>query len=195
MLGVVAGVCIAVLVLSGIGRRAPGAAVTKKTEGCQVSVLLIGTEGSPMAAAVDAATGGLGFGHVAWDACEHVSGVPYGIDCRPGYGVHRRPLAEILDGASFVRVTLPLVAGREAYGCARSRVGEVYDGLAYFTTTAAGRRRGTICSEMVYDCLPESLRSTIPVPTSRPLAPSDIARAWGIRGPGSPHVILDERVK
>lgn len=117
--------------------------------------------------------------------------MPVGIDCRPGHGVHRRPLEDIISGRRHVRIVLPLAEGREAYGCARARLGESYDGLGLFFTAGGGRRRGTICSELVYECLPERLRRSIAVPPGRPVAPNDIAAAFGVRSPDSADVHLE----
>ncbi len=181
------GFLAAVLVAASVGRRQPVQSADVRPD-CAVSILLIERDGLALSNAIDASSGALGFSHVAWDACESIDGEPVGIDCRPGYGVHRRPLADILKGRRHVRIFLPLLEGREAYGCARSRVGESYDGLALFTTSGGGRRRGTICSELIWECLPESLRDRIPPPEGRPVAPNDIAQAFGITGPNSKDV-------
>ena len=181
------GFMAAVLAATSIGRRQPVQTADVRRD-CAVSILLIERDGLALSRAVDQASGAIGFSHVAWDACESIDGEPVGIDCRPGYGVHRRPLADILKGRRHVRIFLPFIEGREAYGCARSRVGESYDGLAFFVTSGGGRRRGTICSELIWECLPQSLRERVPIPDGRPVAPNDIAAAFGIRGPNSKNV-------
>jgi hypothetical protein len=176
--GVLVGVCLAFVANASVGRR-PGLTTAKVRPGCAVSILLIRASQEPSSQAIDAATGRRGFSHAAWDACESVDGVPVGIDCRPGHGVHRRPLAEITAGRQYARVVLPLDAGREAYGCARARVGQPYDGIALAMRTGS-KRRGTICSELVWECLPESLRARVDMPRNRPVSPNDLARAFGV---------------
>ncbi len=188
--GVVIGVCVAALAVASVGRKPPVAQASVRPS-CSVSVLLIERDRVPLSRAIDLASGGLGFSHAAWDACEEVGGIPVGIDCRPGQGVHRRPLVDIVGSRRFVRVVLPLSEGREAYGCARARVGERYDGLAFFVNAPRARRRGTICSELVFDCLPESLRARVDFPAGRPVSPNDLARAFGVRGVDSPDVYLE----
>jgi len=185
--GALLGFTAAVLAAVSIGKQRPVASAVVRPD-CAVSILLIERDSLALSRGIDSASGGLGFSHVAWDACESIGGVPVGIDCRPGFGVHRRPIADILKGRRHVRIFLPLLDGKEAYGCARSRVGESYDGLSLFMTTGGGRRRGTICSELVWECLPEILRSQIPIPDGRPVAPNDIARAFGITGPNAKDV-------
>lgn len=187
--GVVVGMCLAALAVSAVGRRAQVRHASVRPA-CSVSILLLASDGITMSEAIDAASGGLGFSHAAWDACEEVDGVPVGIDCRPGHGVHRRPLSEIVGTRRCVRVVLPMLEGREAYGCARSRVGESYDGLALFQAYGSGRRRGTICSELVFECLPASLRARVPLPSARPIAPNDLASAFGVTAPTSKDVML-----
>lgn len=189
-LGVVIGLVVVAFVGSSVGRRPPASRASVRPA-CSVSILLLERAPLVLSQAVDSATGSLGFSHAAWDACEDVDGVPVGIDCRPGLGVHRRPLEDIVGERRHVRIVLPLTEGREAYGCARARVGEPYDGLSIFLTHAGGRRRGTICSELVFECLPESLRSRIEIPEGRPVAPNDIARAFGVASPSSPDVYLE----
>jgi len=181
------GFAAALLVAVSVGKQHP-VTDAQQRPGCAVSILLIASDDLALSSAIDSSSGGLGFSHAAWDACESVEGVPVGIDCRPGYGVHRRALSEIVGGRRHVRVFLPLLEGKEAYGCARSRVGESYDGLAFFVTTGGGRRRGTICSELIWECLPEAMRGLVPIPDGRPVAPNDIARAFGVAGPTSKDV-------
>ena len=188
--GVVIGLCVAAVALASVGRRSPAVAASVRPS-CSVSILLLERDRVPLSKAIDIASGGLGFSHAAWDACEDVDGVPVGIDCRPGQGVHRRPISDIVGKRRVVRVVLPLHEGREAYGCARARVGEAYDGLALFLAAENARRRGTLCSELVFDCLPSSLRARVSVPKGRPVAPNDLARAFGVRGPSSPDVYLE----
>jgi len=189
--GVIIGIFAALLAVGSIGRTSATARAQVRPS-CSVSILLLEADRIAMSKAIDTASGGLGCSHAAWDACESVDGVDVGIDCRPGKGVHRRPLADIVGARRHVRVFLPLLEGREAYGCARARVGEAYDGLALFLTSGGGRRRGTICSELVYECLPARLQARIPLPSDRPGSPNDIARAFGIANPSSPDVHLTE---
>lgn len=184
-----AGILAGAAIVEAVGQRRPGIKGThvERSPGCSVSILLLATSQKPHAIVADRSTGSRGFSHVAWDACESAGGVAYGIDCRPGHGVHRRPLEEIIDGRRAVRIYLPPHEGAEAYGCARGMVGVPYDGIALFRGPGSSRR-GTICSELIYECLPEALKARIRLPSGRPLSPNDIAAAFGVAGPHSPDV-------
>ena len=131
MFGFLAGAILTAAVMSQVDRRPRGTlAASRREDTCSVSVILIARKrGSVGGRIVDSATGNGGWTHAAWDACEQVSGVPYGIDCLPGHGVHRRPIADIIGGRAWARVELPLALGLEAYGCARAKVGAPYDAL------------------------------------------------------------------
>lgn len=172
--------------LAMIGTRRPGPEPAGERDGCEVSVLLVVTGPYAGSRLIDQLTGGLGFSHVAVDACEvDAAGVPLVIDCRPGMGVSRRPLSEATEGRGVVRARLPLVEGRELYGCLRGRVGLGFDGVGLVRSTAIGG--GLVCSGLVWECLPARLRARIPAPADRPVAPNDFARAWGAR-PGGPDI-------
>ena len=145
---------------------------------CGVSIVLFEVEGTE-SKLIDAATGGHGFSHVALDGCEaDDQGRPLLIDCRPGLGVARVPLDDY-GNRGRVRVWLPRCEGRELYGCARGRVGQPYDALGLIVPKT-GPVGGLVCSQLVYECLPAKLRQRVPPwPKSRPVAPNDLAQAFG----------------
>lgn len=176
------GLTLAVLTLArGSGQRGP--AVGEIRPACGVSIVLF--EANDLESRiVDAATGGLGYSHVAVDGCEaDEQGRPLLIDCRPGLGVARVLEAEYGDRRR-VRVWLPLCEGRELYGCVRGRVGQPYDVLG-LVVPKTGPVGGVVCSQLVYECLPTTLRGLIPGwPKERPVAPNDLARGLGAAADG-----------
>lgn len=170
------------------GRGSPGVAAEGVRPACGVSILLwepTSIEGR----IIDAATGGVGFSHVALDACEvDAEGTSLVIDCRPALGVTRVPLRDYGD-RGVTRVWLPLVPGRELYGCIRGRVGLPYDALGV-VLPKTGPVGGVVCSQLVFECMPPSLRKKVPPwPSSRPVAPNDLARGFG-SVPGGKDIVL-----
>jgi hypothetical protein len=109
--------------------------------------------------AINDATGGYGFSHVVLDAGEYDAETmePLVIDCRPGSGVHRRPLS-YYDGRGRVRVELPPTVGEGAYGYARAKIGQAFDslGMAFGSDSTA-----TYCSKLIWESLPQSYRGEI----------------------------------
>ncbi len=184
----VAATLVGLTLTRGSGEGVPATQVRPR---CGVSIVLFEPEG-PQSRIIDAATGGHGFSHVAIDGCEADElGRPLVIDCRPGTGVVRLPLANY-DGRARVRVWLPLCEGRELYGCVKGRLGLPYDALG-LVVPKSGPVGGFICSQLVYECLPASLRARVPAwPSGRPVAPNDIARALGAT-PGAGQINLEGR--
>lgn len=156
---------------------------------CGVSIVLFEADGAE-SRLIDAATGGDGFSHVAIDGCEtDARGRPLLIDYQPGLGVARVPVADYGDRGR-ARVWLPFCAGPELYGCVRGRVGQPYDALGLIVPKT-GPVGGVVCSQLVYECLPRSLCQRIPPwPRSRPVAPNDLARGFGVTVGGT-DVVLD----
>lgn len=153
-------------------------------EACDVSIVLVQSDGSAASKAIDAASGGLGWTHAALDSCEvDENGRHVGIDCRPGYGVARRPMADIVRGHPTARLRIPFPWGPELYGCVRGRLGLAYDVLG-LALGPGGRRSGLVCSQLIWECLPIPLRQRITVPRHRPVAPNDLARGFGVTAPG-----------
>lgn len=187
--GVLIGVGLTLAALT-LGRgRGAGAPVGALRPMCGVSIVLF-ERGDGEEVLIDLATGKHGFSHVAIDGCEaSKSGQPLIIDCKPGLGVARRPESDY-GQRRRVRVWLPLIEGREFYGCARGRVGQPYD-LIGLVLPNGGPADGYVCSQLVYECLPERLRERIPAwPSSRPVSPNDLARGLGaVRGGGD--VVLE----
>lgn len=181
------GITLAAL-LATRGGGDPGVPVATIRPACGVSIVLFEPD-SPESRLIDAATGSVGFSHSAIDGCESdAAGHPLFIDCRPGDGVSRVP-ASSYAGRPSVRVWLPLVAGRELYGCARGRVGLPYDTLG-LVVPKTGPVGGVICSQLIYDCMPTDLREQIPDwPRHRPVSPNDLARGFGAR-PGAEDITL-----
>lgn len=163
-------------IAEAVHARGPSAEASARAgPSCTISVLLFEPAGVS-GQIIDRTTGGRGFSHAAIDSCElGPRGEHLVIDCSPGRGVGRRPLAELGAGRPYVRVILPITAGAEVYGCARARIGQP------FTSEL-------VCSQLVWECLPASLRP--PKPQGRPVAPNDLAAAWGAR-PGSPPIYLE----
>ena len=180
------GSIVTIATLLAIGTRRPGLEAAGEREACDVSILLVVTGRNPASQLIDRLSGGLGYSHAALDACEHDDrGRPIGIDCRPGWGVVRRPLVEITEGRGVTRIRLPLVEGRELYGCVRALVGQRFDGLGLLRPSST--EGGLVCSGLIYRCLPARLKAQVQLPRGRPVAPNDLAAAWNAR-PGGPDV-------
>lgn len=177
--GAVVGVGLTLAVLTLARGSGQGLAVGGIRPACGVSIVLFEADDAE-GRLVDAATGGLGFSHVAVDGCEaDEQGRPLLIDCRPGLGVARVLEAEYGERRR-VRVWLPLCEGRELYGCVRGRVGQPYDTLG-LVVPKTGPVGGVVCSQLVYECLPTALREQVPAwPKGRPVAPNDLGRGFGI---------------
>lgn len=135
----------------------------------QVAIVLLKSDGSAIADAIDRASGGAGFSHVYVDA-GHAGVV---LDYRPGAGVHWAA-RETYDGREQARVELVGRAGEQLLGCVRARLGDPFDaaGLLVGTDSLAN------CSGLVYGCLPLELRSQLGG-SGRPVAPNDLARLFG----------------
>ncbi|MCX4239643.1 hypothetical protein [Paraliomyxa miuraensis] len=176
--GTVVGVGLTLAVLTLARGSGQGAAVGAIRPACGVSIVLFEPDGVE-STLLDKATGGHGFSHVALDGCEaDDQGRALLIDCRPGLGVARVLESEYGDRGR-VRVWLPLCEGRELYGCVRGRVGQPYDALGLIVPKE-GPVCGLVCSQLVYECLPQALRGRVPAwPKGRPAAPNDLARGFG----------------
>ena len=189
LVGIVMGIGATVAALAALrGQGSPGAEVDGVRPSCGVSILLW-EPASVEGRSIDAVTGGVGFSHVALDACEVDSqGASLVIDCRPAVGVTRIPLYDYGERKP-TRVWLPLMAGRELYGCVRGRIGLPYDALG-LVLPKTGPVGGVVCSQLVFECMPDSLRKKVPPwPPSRPVAPNDLARGFGAV-PGGEDIVL-----
>ena len=189
LVGVMMGVGATVAALAALrGQGSPGAEVGGVRPSCGVS-LVLWEPASIEGRIIDAATGGIGFSHVVLDACEVDSqGASLVIDCRPAVGVTRIPLYDYGERKP-TRVWLPLMAGRELYGCVRGRIGLPYDALG-LVLPKTGPVGGVVCSQLVFECMPDSLRKKVPPwPPSRPVAPNDLARGFGAV-PGGEDIVL-----
>lgn len=184
-----AGLAVGLLALSrGHGKGLPAAAIRPS---CGVSIVLF--EPDSRSRLIDQATGGYGFSHVAVDGCEADSqGRPLLIDCQPGLGV-ARVLEATYAKRRRVHVWMPLCEGRELYGCVRACVGRPYD-LLGLVMPKRGLADGLICSQLIYECLPPHLQALVPPwPHDRPVAPNDLARAFGAM-PGEDPIVLQGSV-
>lgn len=188
-LGAVAGVVLTVAALAALrGPGQPGSEVAGIRPSCGVAIVLFSPEGLEERL-IDAASGGLGFSHVAIDGCEvDPAGAALLFDCQPSLGLLRRPEADY-GQRRRARVWLPWCEGRELYGCVRGRLGLPYDALG-LVVPKTGPVGGVVCSQLVFECMPAALRERVPPwPSSRPVAPNDLARAFGVTA-GGPDVTL-----
>ena len=176
--------CLLAVVSSVAGRVEQGPDAAGTDPACGVCIMFLSPIDTPLSQAINNKTGKLGFSHCCIDACEvDEKGVRVCIDCTIGKGVYRAPVADVTADRKCVRVFLPLVEGKETYGCARSKVGQRY---SVGSLAGASWGTGTTCAEMVADCLPTRIGQAITRPHDRALAPNDIARFFGVSGPDSP---------
>lgn len=178
VLGAILGATVAALGLAS-RKSSAGPAPHGIRAACSVSIVLVAPR-TAVGRIVDQSTGAHGFSHVALDACEFDDRGALAIDCTPQGGVQRRPLREIVGDADHVRLLLPFAAGREAYGCARAKLGTPYSALAFVAGDRRTRADGAVCSEVIADCLPDSLRTSITRTPGAPVSPNDIARAFNV---------------
>lgn len=176
---------VGAVALSAGGDVRPGIKVYGFRESCCYSILFVAPSGLE-GRAIDRITGSLGYSHVVFDSCEHDAlGNPVVIDCTPGQGVHRRPLSDY-DGRPRSAAVLTRAEGAEVFGCLRGRIGMSYDLLGLVKTS--GPAAGMTCSQLLAECLPARLRAMVRYSQSRPVAPNDLARAFGLTGPAGPDV-------
>lgn len=174
---------LAVMVMRGGG--SPGVDVAAMREQCRISVVFFAPTRLPNM--INDASGGEGFSHVAIDACEvDDDGDHLLIDCQPGTGVHRR-LESAYGDRKRVRAWLSAAEGAELRGCARAKLGQPFD-IVGLVVPEGSESSGVICSGLVWSCLPLRLQKMVPVPDRRPVAPNDIARAFGITSPNDADV-------
>jgi hypothetical protein len=128
--------------------------------------------------AVDRVTGGLGFGHVAIAGGEvdrHGRSLVVDSSTVTG-GVFRRPLMDVLHGATFRVLSIAECEG--CYARAVERIGEPYD----FRALVGFRPRDThwTCSGLVCACLSALERHRVkPWRKGWSVAPNDLVRAFG----------------
>jgi len=134
-----------------------------------VAIVLVASDGSAVAEAIDRASGGGGFSHAYVDA-GHASAI---LDYRPGAGVHWAPRDAYADRGA-ARIELGGRAVEQLFGCARARVGQPFDaaGLLVGSDSLAN------CTGLIYGCLPPELRAQLGG-SGRPVAPNDLARIFG----------------
>lgn len=166
------------------GSKAPPSVQPRQRDRCGVSIVLFGAGPDVESRMIDLATGGRGFSHVALDACEADERGPLLIDCRPGEGVHRRPLSDYGDRPR-VHVYLGATEGAEVYGCIRGRIGAPFDTLG-LVAPRTGPGRSVVCSQLIDECLPARLRDRIPRRAGRTVSPNDLAAAFDVDGPDDP---------
>lgn len=106
---------------------------------------------------IDEATGGLGYSHVAVDACEQHDGEPMIFDCQVGEGVTRSPRARY-HGRGVRTVTLASSEGAELRACLAAKVGKPYELGGLF---GLGGEEAITCANAVASCLPQRLRELV----------------------------------
>lgn len=179
LLGVGATVGVALAVGSTFaGRPIDEISPEGQVAACAPGLVFFAPGDSVASRAIDAASGGYGFSHVAVQGCEvGPGGVPLLVDCRPGSGVHRRPETdEVYQGRARGRLLLTGPAAAELYGCARARVGADY----------APFDGGYLCARLASDCLPAELRARVAAAAQYAgpvgmVSPNQIAAAFGVR--------------
>lgn len=179
-------------------RTVEGAAVAYVDDTQPVAVVLIAADKAcRIERVVDAQTGHRGFSHVVVDCAEFdADGRALVYDCFPREGVRRVAVSERYGSAcgrprKRVRVLLPPDDGAYMRGAMSALVGAPYDVIA---TVAPRRRRGLVCSRLVMRGLPEELaRRVAPMQPRHPIAPNDLARAFGVHGPTAPDVAVPPR--
>ena len=195
------GLCCGLLGAAAAGtaavRTVEGAHVADVEEACPVAVLLVAADrNNRIERLVDRQTGCRGFSHVVVDCGEFdEAGRRLVYDCFPREGVRRVVLSERYGSVQGrvrrrVRVSLPEADGERMRGAMAALVGAPYDVVA----TVDPRRRGLVCSRLVMRGLsPDLARRVRPLSSRHPVAPNDLARAFGIAGPSAPDVAIPAR--
>lgn len=176
MIGFAVG-CLATLAIGTIvrGTRPVSPPVVGFDGTCEVAILLYR---APPQSLVDAHTGGLGYSHVALEACERGPHGPMVLDCRPGLGVARIPRARALAHRRVDRVPLPATWAAETYGAARAQVGQPF----------TPGHDGVVCSTWLYGALPLEARHHVDrfrrYSCAGLVSPNQLAAAfWALREP------------
>mgnify|MGYP000017328156 CR=1 FL=1 len=203
MIGFGLGLC-----LGGVSVAMVSRAAVRTIEGAQVAyvdtespvavVLIAADRENRVERVVDAQTGHRGFSHVVVDCGEFdPQGRHLVYDCFPREGVRRVSVSERYGSSSGrprarVRIVLPPDDGEYMRGAMAALLGAPYDVVAAIAPRR--RRRGLVCSRLVMRGLPEDLAQRVtPLQPRHPIAPNDLARAFGVHGPNAPDVAVPAR--
>ena len=153
-------------------RRGNGVPLAGRRPACTVAMVLFAPDDTVSSHAVNAYSGAGGFSHVALDGCEvgH-DGEPVLLDCRPSYGMHRRPWSEYSE-RPHAMVLFDGDTAAELYGCARAKVGQRFD--------VAGEH----CAGALVECLPRAVQLRVeaaPGAMFGMVTPNQIAAAFDAR--------------
>lgn len=143
----------------------------ERPELASVAIVLVASDGSAVASAIDRASGGDGYSHAYLDA-GHDDAI---LDYRPGQGVHWAP-RDTYDGRDVARIELVGRAGEQLFGCARQKVGQPFDAAGLLLATGSIAN----CCGLVYGCLPPDVQSQLGA-SGRPVSPNDLARLFHAR--------------
>lgn len=122
-------------------------------------------------------TGNLGYGHAAL-ACHRYDAFdrPLAIDASFATGkIDERILRRVTRGRRWVLLHVDGI--EDAYDRALARVGQPYNNWGLLGRHRPGE--SATCSQLVYECLPEELRSTVPCWRRGWCSPNDLWRAFG----------------
>lgn len=153
-------------------------------DGC--SLLLYAARGWGQGEPIDRLSGRLGWSHLAIDAEERdaSTGERLIIDHRVGIGMQRRPHRPLdYEGRPRARIVLPQPVATELRLAAKRLVGSQYRLRASFRSLGDGDLDGTVCSQVVFECLPPDLQRRI-LRADVPLGPL----GWLLRR-ANPHLV------
>lgn len=185
------GVISALVIVAFTSRRRPTRhRVAYEAEVCQVTIRLWETmKTDPSSVLADFGGGGLGVSHTSIDLCEQdEDGNPLMVECLPGKGVIRVPVAKYKD-RRYATIIIGGHEGSELRGCVRAQVGQSFHKLGIFG--GLDDAHAMMCSTLAYQCLPKRIRQMI-VPAKPDnsfgvaVGPGQLLKAFGARVGGPP---------
>lgn len=131
-------------------------------DGC--ALLLYAAQGWKQGTPIDRLSGRLGWSHLAVDADERAAttGQRLMIDHRVGVGMHRRPKRPAAyQDRPRARIELPQPLASETRLALKRLVGSDYRARSVLRYAGQGDLSGTVCSQVVFECLPPDLRRLV----------------------------------
>lgn len=147
-------------------------------DACTMAIVLVASDGSATARAIDATTGGLGWTHVYLDPCRtDTSGRPVAIGYTLASGVHWMDPRIYKSNRKQARIDLDPRTGAEIFGCVRARLGKPFSVLDLIR----GARSNATCVGLVVGCMPWELQRKLAAVQVGPcVSPNTISTFFGV---------------
>lgn len=145
---------------------------------CQIAIMLVASDGTPVARAIDASTGGLGWTHCFIDPCRvDAEGQRMVLGYTVANGVHWATLEGYKSERKRARIELDARTGAEVWGCARARLGKPLR----VSSLVLGVPSAATCVGLVVECLPFRMQQALRARQVGPcISPNTLAAFFGI---------------